>query len=164
MSVMCCLGWCQFIFSPLTGINIIKGRGVWMSAHHLPVERKWHVWYAPHLSMADVHHLLILQSRRRLTSNESAGFLHPETNAPKANQHASYWKRRPSPSVWCGILICLKVSLVISKWAWSSTFTPVASVLQQITFISTIGFNFLYVDEINHIQNVHHGVFMVWVH
>lgn len=64
--VMCCPRWYQFIFSPLTGINIIKGRGVWMSAHHLPVERKQHVWYAPHRGMADVHHLLILLLWRRL--------------------------------------------------------------------------------------------------
>lgn len=72
-SLVCCPRWCQFIFSPLTGINIIKGRGVWMSAYHLPVERQQHVWYADHLSLADVHHLLILPPWRRLTSNESAG-------------------------------------------------------------------------------------------
>lgn len=154
-SVMCCRRWCQFIFSPLTGVNIIKGRGVWMSAHHLPVERKQHVWYAPHLSMADVHHLLILPPWRRLTSNESAGFLHPESNAAKAKQPVSYSEQTPSPSVWCGMMICLKFSVVIwrniTKCARSRTYTRVASVLQQITLISANGFNLLYVDEINHI-------------
>lgn len=118
--------------------------------------------------MADVHHLLILPPWRGLTSNESADFLYPETNAPKAKQRASYWEQRPSPGVWCGMMICLKFSVVIrtnifiNKWARSRAFTPAVSVLQQITLFSTTGFSLLYVDEINHIWNVHTGVFMVF--
>lgn len=149
-SLVCCPRWCQFIFSPLTGINIIKGRGVWMSAHHLPVERQQHVWYADHLSLADVHHLLILPPWRRLTSNESAG------------------SQRTKGQIVCflreAIIRCLLDSDLfeilsgdtnkkrfITKWARSTTFTPVASGWQQITPIFAIVFNFHYVDEINHI-------------